>query len=373
MYIYIIVGSLLYVIFLLNMPLYQKKNNKITHLDIMRLVFLIPVIGFLFYISVFRSLNVGADYSMYYSFYINGDYAENFDYFIVLIYDFARQEGDFLIFTFILTGLFIAFNLLAIKKLSYNFFVSFIFFILSFYFFYIFNGMRQAVAISIIFLGIYYIQKEQLKIKDFLLYLLLIILAMQFHFSAVFAFSIIFLRFPKINKSIVIVAFIFTAIGYFFSFPKELFSSLLMNFDFYAQKYVNNIDFFFSVNKQKGLMEFVPVLIQYLFLYYILTIKRTENKSSRFILNYYLCFLILYSSSGIEAVDRFQFYFYPSIILFYDYLINTIYTERVKENRNYAISVNKTIAIVSVSFWFLYFIIRVIQGTHGIYPYNFMI
>ncbi|WKA53962.1 EpsG family protein [Planococcus shixiaomingii] len=372
MYPYLILGSLLYMIFLLNLPLFYTKNNGMTHLKLMQLIFLIPIIIFLFFMTVLRSINVGIDYPMYHSFYVNGDYGKYFDYLIILIYDFARQEGNFLIFTAMITGLFLMFNLMAIKKVSYNFFVSFTFFILSYYFFYVFNGMRQAVAISVVFLGITYILKKQLKTKDFLVYLLLIILAMQFHHSAIYMFPIIFLRLLKINKPIVIIAFICTVSGYFFALPKEIVSDLLINFNYYSQKYLNNSEFFFTVNKQKGLIEFFPVLIQYFFLYYILSIKKAEKVSDKFILTYYLGFLFLYSGSGIEAVDRFQFYFYPSVILFYDYLIHSIYESKEIENRRSLIGISKTMAIASVSFWFLYFVIRVIQGTHGINPYILM-
>ncbi|WP_412178107.1 EpsG family protein, partial [Planococcus glaciei] len=156
-----------------------------THVKVMRILFLIPVIGFLFYITVFRSLNVGTDYLMYYNFYVRGDYIEIFDFFIVLIYDMARNKGDFIFFTFSITGLFMIFNLWAIKKISHNFFVSFTFFILSFYYFYIYNGMRQAVAISLIFMAVYYVQKDRLKIKDLLLYTFFMILAILFHVSAI--------------------------------------------------------------------------------------------------------------------------------------------------------------------------------------------
>ncbi|MGK7376321.1 EpsG family protein [Planococcus sp. 1R117A] len=372
MYAYIIIGSLIYMIFLFNLPLLHHKNNGLTHLKIFRFFLLIPIIVYFFFLALFRSLNVGTDYSMYYEVYVNGKYTEHFDFFIILIYEFARQENNFLIFTFIITGLFITFNLLAIKKTCYNFFVSFTFFVLSFYFFYVLNGMRQAVAISILFLGIYYIRKEQFKLKDLLLYILLIFLAKQFHFSAVYMFPLIFLRFIKIDKPIVIVAFIFTAISYFSPFTKDIATSILMNFNFYVQKYVNQPEYFFSVNKEKGIVEFMPVMIQYFFLYYSLTLKQAKSISNRFTLNYYLAFLFLYAGSGIEAIDRLQLYFYPAVILFYDYFIYSIYSNGNGEKRKPLMSMPKTMAIVCVSFWFLYFVIRVAQGTLGINPYEIM-
>lgn len=372
MYTYIIVGSLLYIIFLINLPLLHDLNKGMTHVKALRILFLIPVIGFLFYITVFRSLNVGTDYSMYYNFYIRGDYVEIFDFFIVLIYDFARSEGNFLLFTFILTSLFLIFNLWAIKKNSNNFFVSFTFFILSFYFFYVYNGMRQAVAISIIFMAIYYVQKDKLNVKHMFFYGFFMILATLFHFSAIYMIPLFALRFLRVNKLTVIIAFSITTLGYFLPFTKDIYTSLLMNFDFYVEKYERQPEEFFNVSKDKSWLEFFPVIIQYVFLYYSLTLTKHKNVSNHFIVNYYLGFLLLYTGSGIEAIDRLQFYFYPSVILFYDYLIYTVYTKKELKNHTGLFSTGKLMVLFSVSFWFLYFVIRVLQGTHGLNPYEFM-
>lgn len=372
MYPYIVIGSLLYIIFLLNSPLLHDLNKGITHIKVMRAVMIIPIIGFLFFITIYRSLEVGTDYLMYYNFYLKGDYVDLFDFFVVIIYDFARHERNFLVFTFILTSLFLFFNVLAIKKISRSFYVSFTFFILSFYYFYIYNGMRQAVAISIIFFGIYFIQKEKLNVKDFLFYTLLICMAMQFHFSAIYMFPLFILRFLKVNKQIVIISFFITAIGYFVPFTKDVYTNLLLNFDFYAQKYDSQPEEFFGVNKNKDLLDFIPVIFQYIFLYYSLALKQPKTISDNFVINYYLGFLIFYAGSGIEAIDRIQFYFYPSIILFYDYLIFTIYTRSNIKSFKFTASISKMMALISVSFWFLYFLIRVLQGTHGISPYELM-
>lgn len=373
MYTYLIIGSLLYILFLFNLPLLHDISRGMTHVKVMRILFLIPVIGLLFYITVFRSLDVGTDYSMYYGFYLRGDYEHIFDFFINLIYDLARSEGNFLLFTFTVTGLFLFFNLWAIKKISYNFYVSFTLFILSFYFFYIYNGMRQAVAISLIFMAICYIQKEKLKIKDLLLYFTFIVLAILFHFSSIYMLPLIVLRFLKVNKLTVIIAFFITALGYFLPFTKDVLTDLLMNSDFYVEKYGTQPDTFFSVNKEKTWIEFLPVAVQFTFLYYSLTLTKHKNVSSHFIINYYLLFLLLYSGSGIEAIDRLQFFFYPSIILFYDYLIYTVYKKERQNNTDSPLFGSENFWVLcSVSFWFLYFVLRVLQGTHGINPYEIM-
>lgn len=369
---YIIIGSLLYLILLINLPLLPNKSPGITHLKAIRALLLIPLIGFLFFLTVFRSFNVGTDYSMYYLFFSRGDYAQSFDLFIILIYDFARNRGDFLLFTYIITGLFLLFNLIAIKKITFNFLVSFTFFILSFYFFYIFNGMRQAVAISVVFIAIYFIQKEKMRAKDYFLYFVLILMAAQFHVSAWFMLPLILLRFFKINKAVIFIAFVLTGFGYFTPFIKDVLDDALLIFDFYATKYENTLDQFFSVNKEKSLSHFIPVVIQYSFLYYSLIIKKPQTLYEKFLTNYYLVFLFLYSASGVEAIDRIQFYFYPSIILFYDYLIHSIYTIKGGADRKGLLPVSKMVAMISISFWFLYFVLRVMQGTGGINPYEFM-
>lgn len=370
MYTYLVIGSLMYIIFLVNLPLLHDMKKGLTHVKVLRTLFLIPVIGVLFYMTVFRSLNVGTDYSMYYNFYLRGNYESFFDFFIVLIYDFAREKGNFLVFTFITTALFLIFNLWAIKRISYNFFVSFTIFILSFYFFYIYNGMRQAVAISLIFMAIYYIRKEELKVKDVFLYIICMLSAVLFHFSAIYMMPLIALRFVKVNKKTVVIAFILTTLGYFLPFTKDIYTSLLMNFEFYVEKYGSQSDVFFSVNKEKNWLEFLPVIIQFIFLYYSLTLIDIKNISNRFVINYYLGFLFLYGGAGIEAIDRLQLYFYPAIILFYDYLIFAVNKKHEIKHQIGILSSGNLMVLFSVSFWFLYFILRVLQGTHGISPYN---
>lgn len=372
MSVYLAIGFLLYIVLLLNLPLLPNKTAGITHVKAMRGLLLVPVIAYLFYMTVFRAFSVGTDYIMYRNFFIRGDYTEQFDYFIVLIYDFARNEGDFLVFTFIITSLFLIFNLVAIRKITYNFFISFTFFVLSFYFFYVFNGMRQAVAISVIFLAVYFIQKEKMKIRDVLAYLLLIAIAVQFHISALFMLPLVFLRFFKTTKLIVLIAFAITMFGYFTPFVKNVLDDFLMLFDFYVQKYESDLDDFFAVNKEKSLVHFIPVVIQYFFLYFSLTLQSSKSRENKFLLNFYLAYLFLYSASGVEAIDRMQYYFYPSVILFYDYLIHAIYSNREDESGSRFIQVNKLMALASISFWFLYFVLRVYQGTGGITPYKFM-
>ncbi|MFD1862007.1 EpsG family protein [Planococcus chinensis] len=372
MFTYLFVGSLLYILFLINLPLLPNNSQGITHLKVMRVLLLIPIICYLLYLAIFRSLDVGTDYKMYHNFYLTGEYAEKFDFFVVMIYELAHHEGNFLIFTFLITGLFLIFNLLAIKKITYNFFVSFTLFILSFYFFFVFNGMRQAVAIAVIFLAVYFIQKEHMKKKDFLIFLSLVFIAMQFHFSAIFMFPLILLRFFKVDKKIILIAFSLTVIGYFTPFIKNNIGYSLAVIDFYAQKYENDLDFFFLVNKEKGILQFMPVIIQYAFLYYSFKLKKPENIYEKFLINYYLAFLFLYSASGVEAIDRLQYYFYPSIILFYDYLINTICLNKGIQKHTKQGYINRIIGIASISFWFLYFILRVNQGIGGINPYDFI-
>ncbi|SDI33682.1 EpsG family protein [Planococcus glaciei] len=369
---YVFVGSLLYILFLINLPLLPNRSSGITHVKAMRGLLLIPIIGYLMYLAIFRSLNVGTDYEMYYNFYVNGEYTEKFDLFIVLIYDFARNEGNFLFFTFIITSLFLLFNLLAIKKITYNFFVSFTIFVLSFYFFFVFNGMRQAVAIAVVFSAVYFVQKEQMRMRDFLAFILLIFVAAQFHVSAIFMFPLLFLRFFKVNRATIVIVFLLTVMGYFTPFIKNNIGYSLAVIDFYAQKYENDLDFFFLVNKEKGILQFMPVIIQYLFLYYSFNLKKPESVYEKFLTSYYLAFLFLYSASGVEAVDRIQYYFYPSIILFYDYLIHSIYTTREIEQSGKKVNMNRMVVLASISFWFLYFILRVNQGIGGIKPYNFM-
>jgi len=166
----------------------------------------------------------------------------------------------------------------------------------------------------------------------------------------------------KLNKKVYLYSILFITFGYFTEYLKELIYPIISSVEFYNEKYSYNPDFFFEVNKEKGFIQFIPILIQYLF-FMLFVLKNFAEKLSKkdiFVTNYYFIFLFLYSFSGIESIDRLQLYFIPSIIFFYDMLLF--------KRKN-----NSLLGVLVIVFWVAYFTIRILQGTNGIYPFELRI
>lgn len=346
---------------------YKKKvdhfpNNSSKILKSLIIIFLF----FIFlYFSINRSFYLGTDGKMYYIFYWLEHYRLYFDNGINLIYDLALYLNDYKYFLFITSLIFLVGMFISIKINTNYVWTSLFLFCSSFLYLMSFNAIRQSLAISIIFLSIYFIGKNKIRYYDFIFFIIFIFIASEFHISSWSMISLILIRFIKIPRNLIVILSALTIFNYFDDSFKNLIEPFLSSIDFYAEKYSSSTTAFFDVNKTKGLIQLLPILFQIFCLIYFLFMKNVYSNSNRninFIVNYYFIFLFLFSFSGIEAVDRIQFYFYPSIILFYDLLIS---------NMNLKKKVNYSLIGLILLFWSSYYILRILQNTHGIYPYEF--
>ena len=340
--------------------LYHSNYQKSYKLDNL-LFWIIPVVYTL--MAYFRHKNVGTDYAMYYGWFWDPQEVEpGFKF----IYGIARTLDNPYLVPGISTAIFVIFMLLGFKRLKLEFTTAILFFVISYFSFYILNGMRQAVACSIIFYGLNFIKDQGMTKGNVIKLLLILFIAQLFHPSAVYMIIILglyFLQSKPVGKKIFILAFILICIGYFTPIIKNMISPILSIFDFYTEKYQQNLDSFFVQNKEKGIIQFIPILVQLGFLYYYVFYNKQEK--NHFSSWYYLLFLSLYSASGIEAIDRIQIYLTPSIILFYD---TFIYWIAKRESRSKGQDL--LIILLVILFWFLYFLLRLMQNTNGIVPYR---
>ncbi len=341
----------------------EESNNHIINYKIP----LVYITSFMFFsalllLSIMRAPEVGTDGIMYYKFFWYGNFEVYFDPLINFIYTYSIQNNEYSYFIYITSFLFVSVSFYTILRLDFPKWVLIFYFISSYYYLISFNVVRQSIAISIVFLAVSVIyNSKKLNLKMITLFIVLIVVASGFHNSAILTLSFLVFRFLKLNHFILLSGFMLITIGYFSSFIKSIIQPIFRYFEFYTLKYGAGSSFFIMEEGSKGFTEFLPIFVQYIFLYigYTLYINKQKDVAGTYILNYYFIFLILYAFSGIEAIDRFQYYFYPSIILFYAWIFKRSYSSGKYTYFNY----------FTIVFWVLYYLLRLIGNKHGVVPY----
>ncbi|MEK5361891.1 EpsG family protein [Peribacillus castrilensis] len=318
-------------------------------------------------LAVFKGVNVGTDYPMYYRFFLNGSYID-LEPGISFFYALAAEYDNFFIFSFCIYLVFLFFIFQGIKKNSPNYLISILLFILMFIYYSSYNGLRQMISVSIIFCFVTYIVSNQKK--DRIKFLFIILIALMFHNSAIFLLLLFFIPIKKFSSKIVIPLFLLTIVLYFIPAFKNQVGELLINISgFYAEKYAQNQNYFFEVNKEKGLMQLAPVIIQMGIVLISLYVPQKNIKLNinynlfNFSTNIVIINLCLYSLAGVEAIDRIQMYLTCFNIYFYSIFIHILL--------NYKKLYGQILIIFIIAFWFLYYSLRLINNVHGIVPYSF--
>lgn len=347
----------------------QYNNATINNMQrINRVIFLILSLIIFTVFNVIRDVSVGTDYPMYLYFFKQGDYRFYFDFFINKIYDIAIYFDSFGFITFCVIIVYAVFLFITFYKISINVYTSVLLFYVTYNYVISFNIMRQAAALGIVVFSIMFVIKGGKA--NFIKFLFLIVMASLFHRSAIFCISFWLFRYMKINKYMMLLSSVFISVSYFSDALKGIINQVLVSLPFYTDKYSDSIDFFFIQNKEKGVIQFLPVLFQILLLlmYIIQSKKETKSLKTNIIICYYYTFLLLYAFSGIEAIDRFQIYLSPATIFFFDEYIFYIWSRKnqlMKHKQGvYILSV-----IAIMLFWSSYFILRILQGTSGVSPY----
>lgn len=348
-----------------------KNNSSISEIFIARnniTLFLWFVI--LLGLAVFKGVNVGVDYPMYYDFFLHKTYIGLIEPGVSFIYDVAERYDNFFIFSFCIYFLILFFIFQGIKRNSPNYLISILLFIVMYVYFTSYNQLRQMIAVSIIFCFVNYLLTN--KKTDRIKYLFVILIALLFHNSAIFIFLLFLIPKKKFSPKIVIPLFIITIVLYFIPEFKNQVGNLIITVSgFYADKYAHNLNYFFSINKEKGLLQLAPVIIQMIIVVVSLyfpkkNIKLNVNyKLYNFSTNIVIINLCLYSLAGIEAIDRLQVYFSCFNIYYYSILIHLLLNCKKKFDGQ--------LFIISIFvFWITYYLLRLIINVHGVVPYSFI-
>jgi len=363
--------TILYCFFLSRLTIIKRPDVDISELYIAKnklTLFLWLMI--LLCLSAIKGIQVGIDYPMYYGFFLQKSYIGLIEPGVSFLYKIAEKYNNFYVFSFSVYFLFLVFIFLGIKRNTPNYLISIFLFIIMHIYFNSYSQIRQLIAVSIIFCFVNYLITN--KISDKIKYVFIILLALLFHHSAIFLFILFFIPKTKYSIKIVIPLFIMTIILYFIpAFKDQVGKLLILLSGFYGDKYNDGSYNFFGVNKEKGILQFIPVFIQMIIITISMYLPKARvglsinEKLYHFSTNAVIINLCLYSLAGIEAIDRLQIYFSCFNIYFYSYLIHILLNDRKG-------SETQLFVIFIIVFWTLYYVLRIIINVHGIVPYSLM-
>src|SRR5690625_3234240 len=329
----------------------KSKRAKILYLVIM----FIP----LFILSSLRSSDIGTDTKNYLSGFNSIKYAD-FDN----VYDVVRWEVGYVFLNKISSYLsehpniiLIITSFIALLGVFYFIYKNSTSVILSVYlyltlylYFFSFNGIRQAIAMSIIVMGLHFIiQRKLLK------YLIMVIIATLFHETAILFIMLYFIYNLKLTYKNVLITLssfflIFLGIEYIINYFLSISRSL---------SYIDTT----SLSLERGGMLFPLINISILFfvMYIKISSKGNDKKLDFFI--YIILFGVLSSvlSLKIYKLLRLNYYFLIFYIVAIPYAVQFV----SDKNRRLIFSY----VVISVSG--LYFFSRLSNGWHGVMPYEF--
>lgn len=334
-----------------------------------------PFLSFLFlilllYLATFRSRSVGTDYSMYNGFFfmtnqqLKAIYIENG---YLLIYGIARWANNFYIVPFISFLLFFVGIYRFSKEVELSTEVLLGFLVCSYLYCSSFNTIRQMSAIGIVFfaLSLYISDKILPKHRwlNIMLYVSIVYIASQFHASAWVALLLPFIEYIPISSTLVFWGGVLTTIGFFTKFINNVIPQLVILFPHYLTKH-NGIDSAFFVDQgSKGIVEFLPILIQFIFLFLICYYARRFIRTNKFISSGYLVYLLLFIGGGNASIIRVQAYLLPFIIFFYG--------KYFQDGSGSILHLkNSVVKFIIILFFIVYFIFRLLRNISGVVPFT---
>lgn len=307
----------------------------------------------MFLISSIRK-DVGVDYIQYSSLQIplvlSGNYSSvEFLYRYVIKVGFVIGQEQMV---FVLTHLIILYySYRAIKTNSSNYLFSIYIFMLGGFFNHSLNIMRQSMAIAIFLYAIKYIFK-----KDFVKYILHILLAFLFHKTALIFVPLYFVYYFKFNLR----RACFLLIGTSLSIP--LLKEILLFISLKYNVYKNYVNVYFEPEPLSGSYLFINIVISIVFLYvYFLKGKNFNRKESFYGYIQVITLCVLLCHSIIPNYDRIMFMMYSCQILSVPYLIKNI------DNKTKKIIV---ISVILFSYLFIFYRIYIIQNIGKTFPYQ---
>lgn len=344
----------------------EKKRKKMGLVCVGLIILILSVLGGL------RSINIGTDVKVYgYNWFQYAVKSNSFSQYqkyitssdlgyLLINYIVSRFTNNFNSFLFVLQVICNSLIVISIYRHKNN--SSFTFGMLAYlciYYCRSYNYLRQSIALAIVFFGFNYVER-----KKIVKYILCVILAMQFHFTA----SVAIIIYPiyriclsekkskNITIGILLIGTIFVTIN-IVPMIRLLYNANVVNYRIYA--YIT-----------KYAREYVDIsIIETLFKFIILIVccinykkLKFNDKAGQFFLIMVIMDLILFQMrSVILYTDRFAYYFGYLIILF----IGKVYENYNKNDNKKIISLMLTVLLLM--FWVFKF---VIENSGEVYPYS---
>lgn len=227
--------------------------------------------------------------------------------FVLLSYFFYKLTVGYNIFQALIIGSCTFFLLYFIKDRTSNFYIAIIFLLSNFFNLYVSEPiLRQLIAITIIVYGVYYIEN-----KKFFKYIITVLIATQFHLSAIICICFYFLNYIKIDLKRSIFIFIlgfllFLNIEFLFKGVTVVFPSL--------SHYYSYIKYNSEINKSF----FNYIRIIFLISMYIICLNNKKNKINNVYIGITLGYLILlFNKDKFFLLGRLDGYFLIPVSIYF--------------------------------------------------------
>lgn len=291
---------IIYILLVIYLYLASLWKNKI----IFFLSFLI-----LFVICGFRDYSVGTDTANYLLNYELNSHFEN-EYLFQLIINFLLKNGiDYRYLLYISSMLTLIPIFYVAYKRNENFNQTILLYVLLSFYLLSFNIIRQCIAVSIVFLGIYYFEKSQVK-----KFLFCIVIASLFHFSAIFSLFILLLNKIKLKVSSV---YIFSILMFTYISPLVFNFTDVISF-FFNFFNIGGYDIYIGL-ANKEILSINRFLLNVFICLIYHNLKDKNNLHFKIVL-FGIIMLNIFPSNSI--IGRISFYFMISQIFLYVDLIN---------------------------------------------------
>ncbi|WP_461215323.1 EpsG family protein [Lacticaseibacillus sp. GG6-2] len=333
------------------------------------ILFMVALIG----LYIWRGVTVGTDYPMYNMFlsqpstYLTGVGVESG---YVWLYHIAAVKQWPLFVTvasFIMT--YLGLYIFALRtKTSTPMFLSMT--VLTFVYLSSFNLVRQMAAMGICFIGLALFTNDDTTklfkrrfVWHYVLYAVFVGIAMKFHSSAIIALALPLCLFIKPKAWMAWGGLFLTLIGFLFQMGNRLVPVISRFFPHYLAKYSGDMSAFLETGS-KGLIAFIPILIQFIILIAIMHYDKKFVADHQWLTALYLVYLVWFMMAGNQAAIRAQDYWFPSVVYFFGRYIQAGRAPIARLSPNF-------MKLFIIVFFLLYTVLRIVTNNSGIYPYVF--
>lgn len=352
--------------------------------------FVFVVFGIMTLISALRASTIGIDLDLHYA--KNYELISSVNWSDIPIFATLKQyELGYCYFTKLLTYIstdvqfYIIFTSVVIYGVHGYFFYKksedvilssslFMFFCL---FYMYMNIVRQAIAVSILLLAYLIFSESKKKVHNYVVFVLLVILASGFHSSAILCLVYLLfdkLKFTKIHMLLGIVVTALIYVGY--SSVYKFVLSILGGNDKYSS-YLDSEEYGVGYMNLQSIYYVIITLGAFLLGYYILVwkdktshklfakqeYKVKSNESFMLYMSFiaFACRLLIFKMS---IITRFTFYFIPFVLILYPYAISKF------KRRSNRIILNLTVYGVCL-IYFVWVTLSNADTLYGVVPYEF--